>query len=89
MGFFDKVKDMLSGSGATAGQEASADREAEREEERTGRGSGYRTVTVRPGDTFSGIAARHGVDWREMARLNKVDDPDLIYPGQVFRLPDG
>lgn len=49
----------------------------------------YRTYTVRTGDTLPGIAEQHGVDWREMARLNKLDNPDLIYPGQVFKIPDG
>ena len=47
----------------------------------------HRTVTVVSGDTLSGIAARHGVDWREMAKLNNLDNPDLIYPGQVFKIP--
>ena len=47
----------------------------------------HRTVTVQPGDTLSAIAARHGVDWREMATLNNLDNPDLIYPGQVFKVP--
>ncbi|GAA5158302.1 LysM peptidoglycan-binding domain-containing protein [Ornithinimicrobium tianjinense] len=48
----------------------------------------YRTYTVKSGDTLSGIAAQYGVDWREMARLNKLDNPDLIYPGQVFKVPN-
>lgn len=48
----------------------------------------YRTYTVKPGDTLSEIAASYGVDWREMARLNKLDNPDLIFPGQVFRVPN-
>lgn len=48
----------------------------------------YRTYTVKPGDTLSEIAASFGVDWHEMARLNKLDNPDLIYPGQVFKVPN-
>ncbi len=48
----------------------------------------YRTVTVKSGDTLSEIAAKHGVDWREMAELNKLENPDLIFPGQVFKIPN-
>lgn len=47
----------------------------------------YRTCTVQPGDTLAGIAEQHGVDPEEMARLNKLDNPDLIYAGQVFKIP--
>ena len=48
----------------------------------------YRTYTVKSGDTLSEIAASYGVDWREMARLNNLENPDLIYPGQVFKVPN-
>ncbi|MGH9381451.1 MAG: phage tail tip lysozyme [Thermoanaerobaculia bacterium] len=47
------------------------------------------TYTVRPGDTLSGIAARHGTTWQELQRLNNISNPNLIYPGQVLRLPGG
>lgn len=50
---------------------------------------GYRTYTVRSGDTLPGIAEEHGVDAHELAALNKLDNPDLIYPGQVVRVPNG
>lgn len=48
----------------------------------------YRTYTVKSGDTLSEIAAAYGVDWREMARLNNLENPDLIFPGQVFKVPN-
>ncbi len=48
----------------------------------------YRTVTMKSGDTLSEIAAKYGVDWREMAKLNKLENPDLIFPGQVFKIPN-
>ena len=48
----------------------------------------YRTYTVESGDTLSEIAASYGVDWHEMARLNNLDNPDLIFPGQVFKVPN-
>jgi nucleoid-associated protein YgaU len=41
--------------------------------------------TVRPGDTLSEIGAQLGVSWRELARINHLDNPDLIFPGQVLR----
>jgi DNA-binding SARP family transcriptional activator/LysM repeat protein len=53
---------------------------------------GGRTVTVRPGDTLSGIAERFLGDasrWPEIARLNRdvIENPDLIFPGQRLVLP--
>lgn len=49
----------------------------------------YRTVTVQRGDTLSSLAERHGTDWRRMAELNGISEPELVYPGQVFKLPPG
>ena len=43
--------------------------------------------TVKSGDTLSEIAARHGADWHELARVNNIDNPDLIFPGQKIRIP--
>lgn len=48
----------------------------------------YRTYTVKSGDTLSEIALGFGVDWHEMAELNNLENPDLIYPGQVFKVPN-
>jgi nucleoid-associated protein YgaU len=42
-------------------------------------------VTVKPGDTLSGIAAEYGKDWHKIYAVNKDtigSDPNLIYPGQ-------
>jgi cell wall-associated NlpC family hydrolase len=47
--------------------------------------------TVRPGDSLSAIARAHGFDdWRVLhaANRDKVYDPDLIFPGQVLRIPN-
>ena len=33
------------------------------------------------------IGARFGVDYHEIARVNGIENPDLIYPGQVFTIP--
>lgn len=45
------------------------------------------TYVVQPGDTLSGIGQRLGVDWREIARVNNIADPNTIYVGQVVRVP--
>lgn len=50
-------------------------------------GMRYDTVTVQPGDTLSEIAQRRGVDLQQLVELNGIEDPDLIFAGQVFRLP--
>lgn len=44
------------------------------------------TYTVRDGDVLRTIAARHGVDWEDLARWNGITNPDLIRVGQVLRL---
>src|SRR5690606_35344586 len=47
-------------------------------------------VTVRSGDTLSGIAARNGVSLGALLAANpQIRNPDLIHPGQVVRLPGG
>lgn len=46
-----------------------------------------RTYTVVKGDTLSGIGKRFGVNWRDIAALNNIKNPDLIHPGEVFRIP--
>ena len=48
----------------------------------------YRTYTVKSGDTLSEIGERFGVSYRKIAKLNNVEDPDLIYPGQKFKIPN-
>jgi hypothetical protein len=47
--------------------------------------------TVVHGDTLSAIARSHGFeDWRVLyaANKDKVYDPNLIFPGQVLRIPN-
>ena len=48
-----------------------------------------KTVTVKAGDTLSGIAAAHGTTWQELQRINGIPDANKIYPGQVLKLPGG
>lgn len=44
------------------------------------------TYTVVAGDTLSAIGERFGVDWRILAQINGISNPDLITPGQVLSL---
>ena len=49
--------------------------------------------TIRKGDTLSTIAkAEYGSagQWRALFEANReiIEDPDLIYPGQMIRIPD-
>nr|WP_239056703.1 peptidoglycan DD-metalloendopeptidase family protein [Wenzhouxiangella limi] len=41
---------------------------------------------VRQGDTLYSIAFRYRLDWREVARWNRIEAPFLIRPGQELRL---
>ena len=44
--------------------------------------------TVQPGDTFTSIAADHGVSLAELIAANpQVSNPNLIHPGQVVNIP--
>ena len=42
--------------------------------------------TVRSGETLSEIAARFGTSYQEIARLNQLANPNLIYAGQRLRI---
>ena len=39
------------------------------------------------GDTVGKIALKYGVDWKELAQFNKLANPDLIFVGQVLKIP--
>lgn len=45
------------------------------------------TYTVATGDTLARIATRNGTTVSELAALNRITDPNLIYVGEVLRLP--
>jgi lipoprotein-anchoring transpeptidase ErfK/SrfK len=47
------------------------------------------TVEVQPGDTLSAIAAQYGTTVQALVDANQIQNPDLIFPGQVFVVPDG
>jgi nucleoid-associated protein YgaU len=51
-----------------------------------------KTYTVVAGDTLSKIAQREygdASDWKRIYEANKdtIKNPDLIYPGQTFKIP--
>ncbi len=48
----------------------------------------FRTYTVKAGDTLSEIGQRFGVPYMEIARINQIKNPDLIFPGQKFKIPN-
>lgn len=41
---------------------------------------------VKAGDTLSEIAQASGADWRQLAKLNNLENPDLILIGQTLKL---
>lgn len=43
--------------------------------------------TVQYGDMLRTIAAQHGTTTLKLIQLNNLSNPDLIYPGQIIRLP--
>lgn len=43
---------------------------------------------VRRGETLYSIAFRYGLDWREVARWNDIDEPYIIRPGRELRLSE-
>lgn len=45
--------------------------------------------TVQSGDNLTRIAEAHNISWLRIWNKNsELDNPDLIYPGQVFLIPD-
>ena len=44
------------------------------------------TYTVKKGDTLSEIAMKYGTTYQELARINNIANPNVIYPGQVIKI---
>lgn len=42
--------------------------------------------TVQKGDTLSGIAKKYNTTYKEIAKINDISNPDLIYPGQKLKI---
>ena len=45
------------------------------------------TYTIKPGDTLSKIAQANGTTVSELASLNGISNPNLIYAGNTIKLP--
>ena len=43
------------------------------------------TVTVKKGDTLTGIAKKHNTTVNELVKLNGIKDPNKIYVGEKFK----
>ncbi|KAI1134642.1 carbohydrate-binding module family 50 protein [Hypoxylon sp. FL0543] len=50
-------------------------------------GSGSNSMIVQQGDTLRDIARRFNCSFEEIARINNITNPDLIYPGQSLQIP--
>ena len=78
--------DAQSGSGPA---QTPQDEIAEVADRQSGGGQEY---TVKPGDNLSTIAYRLLGDasrYRELAQMNGIPNPDLIFPGMVLQIPAG
>lgn len=42
--------------------------------------------TIKPGDTLSDIAKRYGTTYQELAKINGIENPNIIYAGKVLRI---
>ena len=47
------------------------------------------TYTIRWGDTLWALSIRYGTTVEELARLNDIPDPNLIYAGETLKIPEG
>lgn len=50
--------------------------------------NGCSTYTVQKGDTLSQIASRFRTTYQKIASYNNIQNPNLIYPGQVILIPE-
>ena len=48
--------------------------------------SGGTWYIVQPGDMLSGIAAKYGTTWQQLAKINGIGNPNYIMPGQKIRI---
>ncbi|MGH8083743.1 MAG: LysM peptidoglycan-binding domain-containing protein [Lysobacter sp.] len=87
-GRVDTTADKVEKKADFSGVNASVDTTAEKV------GGGEQTYTVERGDTLSQIAKQFygkASDWNTIFEANRdqLDDPDLIQPGQVLKIPAG
>ena len=46
----------------------------------------YAAYSVQPGDSLAGIAAKFGMTFQQLAQLNAISNPDVLFVGQVLRV---
>ena len=51
--------------------------------------AGAASITVKPGDTISGLADRYGVSVNSLLKANGIRDSNHVEVGQTLRLPSG
>jgi LysM repeat protein len=51
--------------------------------------TGTQTHVVQYGENLSGIAAKYGTTWQDLARINALSNPNLIYQGQSLSVSGG
>jgi LysM repeat protein len=51
--------------------------------------SGYQVYEVQRGDTLSNIAQRYHIDQASLQKVNGLTGSNIIWPGQILRLPPG
>ena len=47
----------------------------------------YTTYKVQKGDTLSKIASKYGTTYQNLAKINNIKNPNLIYVGQSIKVP--
>lgn len=47
----------------------------------------YSVYTVKKGDTLAEIAELYKTTYQKLAEYNKIENPNLIYPGQQIKIP--
>lgn len=93
VGFFKYAEGEEEGHGAGAhGKEAADAHETEAKHEtetkkKTESANKKVSYKVKSGDTLWEIALKYNTTYKKIAKLNKIANPDRIYPGQTFIIP--
>jgi len=48
----------------------------------------WATMVIEPGDTLESLAKEHGVSWKQIAVINKLQAPYALIPGQTILVPE-
>lgn len=51
------------------------------------RGTKFKSIIVKCGDTLSGIAEEYNTSYQYLAQINNIANPNLIYVGQTLKVP--